>query len=382
MSSIYKNGPYWYYQNAIIVNGRKKTIHKSLGTKSEQQAKKLKKMYDLKFDEKLRNPFEETRVFLSQQIEEYLDVRKKEIKRNSRSHRTYDSDDLALSLFKKYIQNEYGDIYIDEIRQKHVKDFHTNRIDVDHVTDTTIAVNLRHLRSFFSYLQKHKNIIEHPMQGYTIPTTERKEIIPQDGEWKTLYENLQKEMKSKEYDWFKTIIWILLNTGMRIGEVVILKWKRGKDDYGKKTSKNYVYLSDDLSQITIYYKKRLRTIPIDHISEVFNRIPKKYVLYRGKPREKLIKFEYVFENPVTRGTHSLSNLSRYFKKFMIKLKLNDQFTPHSIRHGYASFLVKKGENIFNISKILGHSVSEITEFVYTHHTPDDLKNTMAKITEI
>ncbi len=173
-----------------------------------------------------------------------------------------------------------------------------------------------------------------------------------------------------------------MNTGMRIGEVVIIKWKRGKDDYGKKTSKNYVYLSDDLSQITIYYKKRLRTIPIDHISEVFNRIPKKYVLYRGKAREKLIKFEYVFENPVTRGTHSLSNLSRYFKKFMIKLELNDQFTPHSIRHGYASFLVKKGENIFNISKILGHSVSEITEFVYAHHTTDDLKNTMSKITEI
>jgi len=31
-------------------------------------------------------------------------VRAKEVKRNSRSQRTYDSDDLALSLFKKYIQ--------------------------------------------------------------------------------------------------------------------------------------------------------------------------------------------------------------------------------------------------------------------------------------
>ena len=45
-------------------------------------------------------------------------------------------------------------------------------------------------------------------------------------------------------------------------------------------------------------------------------------------------------------------------------------------------LANKGETIFNISKIVGHSVKEITEFVYAHHTPKNLEKTMSKITKV
>lgn len=143
------------------------------------------------------------------------------------------------------------------------------------------------------------------MEGVEIESGERREFVPLDEDWKTLYEYLSEEMKSPRYDWFKTMVWILVNTGMRMGEARILKWKQGKSDTGRKMAKNYVYLSPDYSKITIYYKRSLRTIPVGHIKD-----------------------------------------------------------------------------IFNISKIVGHSVKEVTEFIYAHHTPKNLEKTISKITEV
>ena len=45
-------------------------------------------------------------------------------------------------------------------------------------------------------------------------------------------------------------------------------------------------------------------------------------------------------------------------------------------------LANNGESIFNISKIVGHSVKEVTEFIYAHHTPKNLEKTMSKIAGI
>jgi integrase len=75
-------------------------------------------------------------------------------------------------------------------------------------------------------------------------------------------------------------------------------------------------------------------------------------------------------------------MTRMFKSLMKEVGLNEAYTPHSIRHGFVSFLATKGETIFNISKIVGHSVAEVTEFIYSHHTPKDLEKTIMKIKKI
>jgi integrase len=175
------------------------------------------------------------------------------------------------------------------------------------------------------------------------------------------------------------MIFILMNTGMRMGEIRILKWKQGKQDFGRKLSNNYAYLSPDLKKITIYYKKSLRTIPVSHLKDVFKKIPQSSVVYKGKKREYTVNHVYVFENPVKLTPHDHPNMTRMFKTLVTELKLDERYTPHSLRHGFVSYLANKGESIFNISKIVGHSVKEVTEFVYAHHTPKNLEKTMLKI---
>jgi len=377
MSSIYKNRGWWYYQTMVSVDGKRNRIQKSLRTKIHREAVRLQKLYDQRYEQQLKNPFSKNHLLISQSIDNYLDKRKKKVKNYLLSFRTYESDKLALNHLKNFLYKEYGDIYIDEITKKQIRLFKEKR--EDEVKPTTVAINLRHIKSFFSYLKRTDLLETNPTEGIKTPPYERREIVPTDDDWYKLYNYLEEKVRQTNYSWFETLLFVLMNTGMRIGETAIAKWDRGKNDYGRNLSKNYVYLSNDKKQITIYYKKGLRSIPVEHIIWVFEKIPKTYTLFKGKKKEITKTLTYVFENPITQSPHNLPQMSRMFKKLMRNLDLSEDYTPHSIRHGFTSTILKNGGNLFYISKILGHSVQEITEFIYAHHSTDDLKDTINKI---
>jgi integrase len=48
------------------------------------------------------------------------------------------------------------------------------------------------------------------------------------------------------------------------------------------------------------------------------------------------------------------------------------FGAHAVRHYFATQLIRKGVNIYKVSKILGHSSVQITESTYVHLMPVDL----------
>jgi len=74
-------------------------------------------------------------------------------------------------------------------------------------------------------LKKKEKIRVNPIKGVEIESGDRREFVPLDEDWDTLYEHLSKKVKEKEYDWFSTMVWILVNTGMRICELRLLKCK-------------------------------------------------------------------------------------------------------------------------------------------------------------
>lgn len=53
-------------------------------------------------------------------------------------------------------------------------------------------------------------------------------------------------------------------------------------------------------------------------------------------------------------------------------KLNMEHTPHDTRHTLATLLDRSGANKICIKNILGHSIQDITDGVYTHKTTQDL----------
>jgi integrase len=58
------------------------------------------------------------------------------------------------------------------------------------------------------------------------------------------------------------------------------------------------------------------------------------------------------------------------------------YTPHSLRHTVATNLLRAGRPLLEVSKLLGHRDSSITERVYGHFCPDFVAQSVSKLDEL
>jgi len=75
----------------------------------------------------------------------------------------------------------------------------------------------------------------------------------------------------------------------------------------------------------------------------------------------------------------MSNSAFYqmMTKYMVRAGLPRVYSPHSIRHAFATHLMNAGVDILTISRMLGHR-SVNTTSIYTHYARDHLKAFLAK----
>ena len=125
--------------------------------------------------------------------------------------------------------------------------------------------------------------------------------------------------------------------------------------------------------MTIYSKKRNRIIPIKHISDFIEKIPKKHTYHR----KELMKV-FVFENPVTKKPYSLTQFHHYLKSILKELKMDSGHGTHLFRRGFIMELIRKKVPIYHIGKIVGHRSEQITT-IYGHMFVEDLEESMYKI---
>ena len=210
------------------------------------------------------------------------------------------------------------------------------------------------------------------MPKYQARSTDK---IPMGEDWERLYDFIDKSLdfvpttddELKKWTWFnnnkdfREVLYFMLNTAMRGGEVLILKWERGQDDIGEPRFP-YAHLNRDMKTITIYFKRTLTT-NFELPSNLIMMINERY--NRGDNT-------YVFTNTNTGGKYSKEWLVNNFRKLNTGLGLVDKkqktlFQPHSIRHGVISQLLAKGVAIQDISKTIArHSKIGTTYDIYGH----------------
>ncbi len=207
----------------------------------------------------------------------------------------------------------------------------------------SIYISMKALQSFFKFLKlKDFYKLQAPKRSRKLPTylneKEMSEIL------KTAKENI------RDY----TILLTLAYTGLRVSELSSLKIedidfyenfvhvKSGKGDKDRLVAvdKNVVISIKD------YLSKEKRTDGYLFISQKGSRITPTHV-------ERLVKF--------------------YARKAGIKKKV----TPHTIRHTFATTLLRNGADIRFIQQILGHSSIATTQ-IYTHVDEDALKEVYEK----
>lgn len=70
-------------------------------------------------------------------------------------------------------------------------------------------------------------------------------------------------------------------------------------------------------------------------------------------------------------------LTNYWKPAAKRMKL--EHTPHDTRHTFITLADRFRVNEICLKLIVGHSISDITQGVYTHKTTEDLLNEVMKI---
>ena len=193
-----------------------------------------------------------------------------------------------------------------------------------------------------------------------------------------------KEMKSRLYPIFV----VGFNTGMRIGEILGLTWDKidFKDNIiHVEKSLAYIYSSNKGESRFVFNppktKAGVRDIPMTKDVKV--------ALLEQKMRCNRIYSMHEpltgFENLVFPGTQNhpidASCMTESIRSVLKRIEKNgghvDPFTPHSMRHTFATKCIARGMKPKVLQKILGHKSMRMTMEIYCHVEEETVKDEMA-----
>ena len=161
-------------------------------------------------------------------------------------------------------------------------------------------------------------------------------------------------LNKTEVQLFKDIFTTAFYTGMRLGELLNMKWNWIDFSQGLITIKN----SEDFKTKS----KHERIIPIH---------PKvKSILKIHFPIGERQQNDFVF-NRLEGIKLNESYISKRFKKAVRSANLNDEIHFHSLRHSFASALVQRGVSLYAVKELLGHENIKTTQ-IYSHLQKENL----------
>ena len=156
---------------------------------------------------------------------------------------------------------------------------------------------------------------------------------------------------------------LLLNTGMRVGELLALKWSN------VDLKNRQIYICETRGQVIDRSTDEVKYITADRSTKTQSSC--RYVPINQKAQEALNYFKnlgynspYVMANS-DKSVVSYRNLHRALANILENNQINHG-SIHTLRHTFATRLFRSGVDIKVISELLGHSDVSITYDIYTH----------------
>ena len=165
---------------------------------------------------------------------------------------------------------------------------------------------------------------------------------------------------------WRTMVRLLVDTGMRRGECCGLQWK--DVDFRRNVITicgNLCYTPSAGVYLDTPKNGKLRTIDID---------PSVMDLLRQLRQEQSLKSisPYVFTHENSADPMHPQSPTRYLKKFSARYNIPG-LHPHRLRHTFASVAITYGADVASVSEKLGHTDKAVTLRMYTHADEDSIK---------
>jgi len=262
-----------------------------------------------------------------------------------------------LSQFLEYLkQKKLSEPVLLNINHLHIRGFLSYLRDRK-LSKRTVARKLSTLRSFYKYLAVEGLIKQNIAKTVHAPKTSKRLplfLYPQE---------IEALLLAPKNDILgirdRAILELLYATGMRVGELVLLKTK--DINFGA----NYIIVFGKGSKERVVFFGQKAAESLDE--------------YLRKSRPFLIKdieCDSLFLNKNGTGLSDRS-VRRIIDKYVKTTALNNDISPHTLRHTFATHMLNNGADLKTVQELLGHSSLSTTQ-IYTHVTKDRLKEVYDK----
>jgi len=264
------------------------------------------------------------------------------------SNETIRSYKTKIGYLEEYLIRKFnGPVYLDDITFHDLDSFIIHMSTERKWKPNSVKQCHYALRAFFSYCQRKelikKNIAEQmePVNG------ERKE---REHLSKAEFDRLENAIK---HPLVKKVVVTLFYSGMRISEclnLVIADVDLNKNVIKVREAKNNTF-----REIPLH--RRLKELLEDHLKDL-------------NLQDPFVRKQRLFATK-TSGKITAAYVNQIIGKAKEEAGLHGKVTAHTLRHSFASRLIKKNCNLVYVQKLLGHADLRTTS-IYTHAKMDDL----------
>jgi integrase len=329
----YKRGSVWwidYFYGSERIRESAKTTSKKKAL--QLLAKRQAAIFEGRFD--LQEVKQSPRFcdYADEYLETYSKVNKK-----PQSHRR---DQVSI----KHLNEFFGKRRLNEIRPMLIEHYKRKRKEAGK-TPATINRELACMKHVYTIAIRNKKALANPVKEV--------KLLREDNQvTRVLSEEDEEKLLESSSAHIRGVIICALETGMRLGEILDLRWE-------------HVDLREGIILVEKTKTWQSREIPISpRLREV--------LLSQGRRGERDSVFSW-------RDGKSIGSVKTGYKAALRRAGLEGkQYRFHDLRHTFATRLVMNGEDIITVRDLLGHS-SVVTTQRYAHSGREDKRKAIARL---
>ena len=237
------------------------------------------------------------------------------------------------------------DIHINKLNRMQVLEYRM-ALNAEWLGVKTINYHIVAIRAFLKFLLKNDIDCMSPDKLELAKTPPREVSFLDEDEIVAILKAPEEENKNRvQQARDLAILHFLYGTGLRVSELVALQKKDIKID-----SNQFYVIGKGSKMRAIFATKQARTALTNYLNQ---RSEDSEYLFTSLSSNSL-------GNPLSKNA-----IEELVRKYAAKAHIKKRVTPHTLRHSFATSLIKKGADIRAVQTLLGHSSITTTQ-IYTH----------------